>query len=73
MEITVVVDDRHRASLDSRLAQAAAVASEAVPSVRHQISILSVEQWAKRMDGATPEAHHNIWLAPDTASRRDDA
>ena len=73
MGITVVVDDRHRASLKSRLAQAAAVASESVPSVQPQISILSAEQWAERMDGETPEAHHNIWLAPDTTSRRDRA
>ena len=64
MEITVVVDDHHRASLESRLAQAAAVASESVPSAQPQISILSAEQWAERMDGATPEAHHNVWLAP---------
>ena len=73
MEIVVVVDDHDRPSLESRLAQAATVASESVPSVQLQISILSVEQWAERMDGATPEAHHNIWLAPDTASRRDGA
>ncbi|MCY4557971.1 MAG: hypothetical protein OXF79_16720 [Chloroflexi bacterium] len=70
MEITVVVDDRDRANLESRLAQAAEVASEAVPSVQPQISILSAEQWTERMDGATPEAHHNIWLAPHTTSRR---
>ena len=70
IEIVVVVDDHHGASLESRLAQPAAAASEAVPSVRHQISILSVEQWTERMDGATPEAHHNIWLAPHTTSRR---
>ena len=73
MEITVVVDDRDRPDLESRLAQAAAVASEPVPPVRHQISLLSAEQWAERMDGATPEAHHNIWLAPNAASRRDGA
>ena len=73
MEIVVVVDDRSRANLESRLAQAAEVASESVPSVQPQISILSVEQWTKRMDGATPEAHHNLWLAPDTASRTDAA
>ena len=64
MEITVVVDDRDRPDLESRLAEAAAVASESVPSVQPQISILSVEQWTERMDGATPEAHHNVWLAP---------
>ncbi len=73
MEIVVVVDDRGRANLESRLAQAAEVASESLPSVQPQISILSVEQWAERMDGATPEAHHNVWLAPDTASRGDGA
>ncbi|MCY4557965.1 MAG: hypothetical protein OXF79_16690 [Chloroflexi bacterium] len=60
MEITVVVDDRHRASLESRPTQVAAVASEPVPPVQHQISILSAEQWAERTYGETPEAHHNI-------------
>ena len=72
MQITVVSDVEDRPSLESRLAPAAAVASEAVPSVHPQISILSPKQWAERMDGPTPEAHHNIWLAPDPASRRDD-
>ena len=66
MEITVVVDDRDRPSLESQLAQAAAGASKAVPSVQPQISILSVEQWTERMDGETPLPHHNVWLAPDT-------
>ena len=73
MEITVVVDDRDRPDLESRLAQAAAVASESVPSAQPQISILSAEQWAERTDGKTPEAHHNVWFPPDTASRRDGA
>ena len=73
MEIVVVVDDHHRPSLGSRLAQAAAVASESVPAVQPQTSLLSVEQWAERTDGETPEAHHNIWMAPDTDSRRDGA
>ena len=66
MEITVVVDNRDRPNLESRLAEAAAVASEAVASVQPQISILSPEQWAARMDGETPLPHHNVWLAPDT-------
>ena len=73
MGIIVVVDDRDRPDLESRLAQVAAVASEPVPPVRHQISILYAEQWAERMDRETPEAHHNIWLAPDTTSRQDGA
>ena len=65
MEITVVVDDRDRASLENRLAEIADAASEAVPSIQPQVSILSVEQWAERMDGATPVTHHNVWLAAD--------
>ncbi len=73
MEIVVVVDDQHRASLKGRLAQAAEVASESVPSVQPQISIVPPERWAERMEGETPEAHHNIWLAPDTVSRQGDA
>ena len=43
MEIVVVVDDRDRPDLESQLARTAAVASESVPSVQPQISILSVE------------------------------
>ncbi|MCY4557972.1 MAG: hypothetical protein OXF79_16725 [Chloroflexi bacterium] len=64
IEIVVVVDDRDRPDLESQLARAAAVASESVPSVQPQISILSVEQWTERMDGEPPTAHHNVWLAP---------
>ena len=70
MEIVVMVDDCDRPNLKNQLAQAAEVASESVTSVQPQISILSAEQWAERMDGETPEAHHNIWLAPHTTSRR---
>ena len=73
VEITVVVDDRDRHSLEPRLAEITAVAPEAVTSVQPQINILSPEQWTERMDGETPIAHHNIWLAPDTVSRRDGA
>ena len=65
MEITVVVDDHDRPSLASRLAEIANAASEAVSSVRPQVSILSVEQWAEQQDGETPVPHHNVWLAPD--------
>ena len=48
MEITVVVDDRDRASLESRLAEIAAAASESVPSVQPQISILNPQQWERQ-------------------------
>ena len=70
VKIAVVVASRDRPNLESRLAEIAAAASEAVPSVQPQISILSVGQWAERMDGATPEPHHNIWLAPGSSTRR---
>ena len=69
MAITVVVADRDRASIENRLAEIAAAASEAVPSVQHNISILSPEQWSDQQDYETPIAHHNIWLAPDTTQR----
>ena len=54
MEITVLVDECDRPNLKNRLAQAAAVASESVPSVQPQFTILSVEQWTERMDGKHP-------------------
>ena len=66
MEITVVVDDRDRASLESRLVEVAAVASEAVASVQPQICILSPEQWERLQAGANAPPHHNVWLAPHT-------
>ena len=71
MQITVVVDDGDTSSVEKQLAQADAVASGAVPSAQRQIRILSVEQWDEQQGGETPEVHHNVWLAPDTASRRD--
>ncbi len=73
IQITVVVDDGDTPSVEKQLVQADAVASGAVPSAQPQISILSAQQWAERMDGPTPEAHHNIRLALDTTSRRDGA
>ena len=73
MEITVVVDDYDRHSLELRLVQAAEVASEAVPSVQPHISILAPAQWERQLASERPGANHNIWLAPDTASRRDGA
>ena len=67
MEITVVVDDRDRPSLERRLAEAAAVASEAVASVQPQICILSPEQWERLQAGTNAPPHHNVWLAPHTS------
>ena len=67
MEITVVVDDQDRPSLEPRLAEIAAATSESVPSVQPHISILSPQQWANQQDGESPEAHHNAWLATNTA------
>ena len=67
MEITVVVDDQDRLSLEPRLAEIAAATSRLVPSVRPNISILSPQQWAHQQDGESPEAHHNAWLATNTA------
>ncbi len=64
MEITVVVADRDRPSLESQLAEAAAAASESVPSVQPQIIILSAQQWAEQQDREAPIAYHNVWLAP---------
>ena len=71
MGITVVVDDRHRASLDSRLAQAAAVASEAVPSVRARksascLSSSGPSEWTEQHPRLITTSG---WL-PHTASRR---
>ena len=66
MEITVVVDDDHRPSLEPRLAKIAAATSGLVPSVRPNISILSPQQWNSQQAGGAPEAHHNAWLATNT-------
>ena len=65
--ITVVVDPSDRPSLEPRLAEIAAAACELVPSVRPNISILSPQQWAHQQDDESPEAHHNAWLATNTA------
>ena len=67
MDITVVVDTRHRPSLEPRLASIAAATSGLVPSVRPNIILLSPQQWANQQDGESPEAHHNAWLATNTA------
>ena len=66
MDITVVVDD-DKPSLKPRLAEIAAATSELVPSVRPNISILSPQEWEHQQDGESPEAHHNAWLATNTA------
>ena len=67
LEITVVVDTRHRLSLEPRLASIAAATSGLVPSIRPNIILLSPQQWEHQQDGESPEAHHNAWLATNTA------
>ena len=67
MDITVVVDPNDRPSLEPRLASIAAATSGLVPSVPPNIIILSPQQWANQQDGESPEAHHNAWLATNTA------
>ena len=66
MDITVVVDD-DKPSLEPRLAEIATATSELVPSVRPNISILSPQEWEHQQVGEPPEAHHNAWLATNTA------
>ena len=67
MRITVVVDPNDRPSLGPRLASITAATSGLVPSVRPNILLLSPQQWANQQDGESPEAHHNAWLATNTA------
>ena len=67
IEITVVVDTRHRPSLEPRLAKIAATSSRLVPSMQPHISILSPQQWEHQQESDAPEAHHNAWLATNTA------
>ena len=65
MEIVVVVADRDRPSLEPRLAEIAAAASEAAPSLRPSISIVSSQQWDHQQANEHPTAHYNVWLATD--------
>ena len=65
MEIVVVVDDHNRPSLEPRLAEIAAAASESAPSVRPSISIISPQQWDHQPASGLPGAHYNVWLATD--------
>lgn len=68
MKITVVVADHsQRLDLEPRLAETAAAASEAVPSVKPQIIVLSLSQWDGQQTGKTAPEHYNVWLAPLTA------
>ena len=71
LEITVVAEPRDRPSLKPRLAECAAEAAEAVPSVQPDIRIISTQQWTQQQDRQAPVAHHNVWLPLDAASRRD--
>ena len=73
LEVTVVADQRYWPDLDPRLADVAAAATKSAPSVRPKIRMLSIQQWTQQQVGQTPITHHNIWLAPDPASRRDGA
>ena len=65
--VLVVLYARDRPSLEPRLVEIAAAASETMPSVQPQISILSPEQWNRQQSGETAPAHHNVWLAPRTS------
>ncbi len=64
MEITVVVDDEDRPSLEPRFAEIAAATSDLVLYGRPNITILSHEQWDRQQADEAPDAHHNVWLAP---------
>ena len=64
LEITVVADPHQEADLEPRLASVTANASRPAPDVRPSISVVSPKQWSAV---AATEAHHNVWLAPDTA------
>ena len=70
LEITVVLDSDHRPSLKPRLAECAAEATEAVPSVQPDIRIISTQQWTQQQDRQAPVAHHNVWLPLDATPRR---
>ena len=67
MDITIVAGDDDRPSLEPRLAAVASAASDLVPSVQPQTSIMSPEQWEHQQGSEPRGAHHNIWLAPDAA------
>lgn len=67
MEIVVVVDDHDRPSLESRLTAIVDAASESAPSVRTNVSIVSPQQWDRQQADKGATAHHNVWLAPNTA------
>ena len=67
LEITVVVQDEHRNCLQPKLKQIASTASDSVPSVQPSIGVLSPQQWDHQQANEPPEAHYNVWLAPDAA------
>ena len=67
LEITVVADQKHWADLDPRLAYVAASATEAVPSLRPKVRILSTEQWERQQAGERLGSHHYVWLTPSTS------
>ena len=71
MEISIVVDDRNRPSLEPRLAKCTAAATKAVPSVQPIIRIMSTQQWTQQQDGQAPVAHHNVWFPLDATPQRD--
>ena len=57
----------HGPDLEPRLAETAAAATEAVPSVQPQIIILSPEESDHWQAGETAPTHQNIWLASGTS------
>ena len=68
LEITVVADQRHWPDLEPRLAGAAAVTTDVVPSDRRSGSCRPSNGNANRRANALG-SHHNVWLASDAASR----
>lgn len=67
LEVTVVAESRDRPSLEPRLTELAAAASEAEPAIRPQVSILSPDYWGNQEASERPRAFYNVWLAPDAA------
>ena len=62
--ITVVGEPRDEPSLEPRLAEISAAASESAPSIRSSICILSPQQW-DHQQASEQGAHYNVWLATD--------
>ena len=65
LEITVVAETGCRLDLEPRVAESAAAATKAVPSVQPKIKIQSCKQWAKAQAGKAPIEYRSVWLPPD--------